>query len=336
MIISRTPFRVSFFGGGTDYPGWFRENGGSVLATTIDKYCYLTCRYLPPFFEHRSRILYSKVEMVRSNAEIEHPAVRAVLAHFKITEGVEIHHDGDLPARTGLGSSSAFAVGLLHGLHTMQHTMPSKMDLALGAIHVEQELLKENVGCQDQVIAAFGGLNRIDFRQNGAISVNPIPVNQERLNAFQDHLLLYFTGFSRIASVIVQEQIARIKDTKAELTRMHRMVDEAVGILTRDGNLEDIGRLLDESWSIKRSLSSKISSPAIDEIYSAAREAGALGGKLLGAGGGGFMLLFARPQDHGKIKQKLDKLMRIPFRFENDGSRIIVYQPDTIHENALA
>lgn len=327
MIITRTPFRVSFFGGGTDYPAWFREHGGAVLATTIDKYCYLTCRWLPPFFDYRSRILYSKVEAVKSNDQIEHPAVRAALAHLGIEDGVEIHHDGDLPARTGLGSSSSFAVGLLHALNTLRHRLPDKMALAQQAIHLEQELLKENVGCQDQVIAAFGGFNRVGFRRDGAIDIEPIPVGPARLAALQDHLMLYFTGFSRIASEIVKEQLTRMGDKKAELTRIREMVDEAVAVLVSKDDLGSLGSLLDEAWRLKRSLSSRISSAAIDEIYDEARRAGALGGKLLGAGGGGFMLLFAKPEAQPAIRERLKKLMRIPFRFENEGSRIIVYQP---------
>ncbi|MBI3296590.1 MAG: kinase [Elusimicrobia bacterium] len=332
MIISRTPFRMSFFGGGTDYPSWYRERGGTVLATTINKYCYITCRYLPPFFGHKSRILYSKVETVASNAEIEHPAVRAILKHLAIEEGVEIHHDGDLPARTGLGSSSSFVVGLLHAMRTLKHQMPEKMALAREAITIEQDVLRENVGCQDQVSAAFGGFNRIDFQPSGKIEVVPIAVSQGRLDDLHGHLLLYFTGFSRIASVIVKEQLERMGDTRSELERMQAMVREATAILTGGGDLASFGTLLDESWRIKRTLSSKISSPAIDEIYDAAKAAGALGGKLLGAGGGGFMLLFAKPEAHVKIKERFKHLMRIPFRFEDDGSRIILYQPDGLHE----
>ncbi len=327
MIISRTPFRMSFFGGGTDYPAWFRENGGCVLSTTINKYCYITCRYLPPFFDYRSRILYSKVETVQDNGDIEHPAVRAILKHLDISQGVEIHHDGDLPARTGLGSSSSFAVGLLHALRAMRHQPRDKMQLAQEAIHIEQEILQENVGCQDQVIAAVGGLNRIDFHPNGKIDVDPVTISPARLCELQEHLLLYFTGFSRIASLIVKEQLNRIQDTKAQLKRMQAMVRESIDILS-GGDLADFGRLLDEGWSLKRTLSSKVSSPFIDEIYENAKACGALGGKLLGAGGGGFMLIFARPQDQPKIKERLKKLMRIPFQIEDDGSRIILYQPD--------
>ena len=330
MIITRTPFRISFFGGGTDYPAWYREHGGAVVSTAIDKYCYITCRYLPPFFDHRSRILYSKVETVDSNSRIEHPAVRGILAHLGIEDGVEIHHDGDLPAQTGLGSSSAFAVGLLHALYALTNKMTTKMDLAKQAIYIEQEVLKEYVGCQDQVITAIGGLQRIDFFPTGDIQATPVPIGQDRIDTLQSHLLLYFTGFSRIGSLIIREQLERMREKIRELSRLRVMVDESLRILTSKGSLDDFGRLLDESWSLKRGLSSKVSSPAIDDIYETAKSAGALGGKLLGAGGGGFMVLFAPPERHACIQKKLGNLLRIPFRFERDGSHIILYQPNSV------
>lgn len=336
MIISRTPFRISFFGGGTDYPVWYKEHGGAVLATTIDKYCYISCRYLPPFFEHKTRVLYSKIENVKSHNDIEHPSVRETLEYMKIENGVEIHHDGDLPARTGLGSSSSFTVGLIHSLFALKQIMPTKMQLAREAIYVEQKLLKENVGCQDQVLTALGGLCRIDFHPVQDIRVTPIIISQKRLEEFQNHLLLYFTGFSRIASEIAKEQVERTKDKKNELLSMFQMVQEAISILTGTSSMTDFGGLLDESWRLKRSLSSKISSPPIDEIYEAARSVGAIGGKLLGAGGGGFMLLFARPEDHPRVKARLKNFLRVPFRFENTGSQIIFYHPDRYMEQDYA
>ena len=332
MIISRTPFRVSLFGGGTDYPGWFHEHGGAVLGTAIDKYCYISCRYLPPFFSHRSRIVYAKVENVASNAEIEHPAVRGVLQYLQMDDGLEIHHDGDLPARSGLGSSSSFTVGLLQTLHALKGMMPTKMQLATSAIHVEQEILKEHVGCQDQIIAAFGGLLRIDFSAqagNGTFHVTPVIMHRQRLQELQDHLLLYFTGFSRIASEIAKEQTARTWENRQALSVMQQMVDEAMTIVTGHGPLTALGELLHESWMLKRNLSAKVSSAAIDEIYEAARRAGAVGGKLLGAGGGGFMLLFAPPAAHPRVRERLKTLLHVPFRFESSGSQIIVYEPDT-------
>ncbi len=328
MIISRTPFRISFFGGGTDYPVWYREHGGAVLATTIDKYCYITARYLPPFFEHKSRIAYSRIEVVKSNDDIQHPAVYGVLKYLKVEEGVEIHHDGDLPARTGLGSSSSFTVGLLHALSALRRTMPTKMELARDAVRVEQEVLREHVGCQDQVMAAHGGFCRVDFHRNDDIHVTPIIISQERLAELRSHLVLYFTGFSRTASEIAKEQIERTKDRRAELTAMHQMVQDGVSILTGRGDLAEFGRLVDEAWRVKRGLTSKISSPFIDDVYAAARGAGAIGGKLLGAGGGGFIMFFARPEDHGRIRKALRALLRVPFGFETMGSQIIFYQPE--------
>ncbi len=328
MIISRTPFRISFFGGGTDYPVWYRENGGAVLATTIDKYCYISCRYLPPFFEHRHRIVYSKVENVRDISEIKHPAVRAVLEYMEIKEGVEVHHDGDLPARTGMGSSSSFTVGLLHSCYALKGIMPSKHQLAREAIHIERDVLKENVGSQDQVLTAIGGFNRIEFTTEEEFIVTPVTITRERLEKLQDHLMLYFTGFSRIASDVAKAQIENTSNKKRELNLMQGMVDEALEILNGGGDIKDFGRLLHEAWMIKRGLSNRITNSHIDEIYEAARSAGAIGGKLLGAGGGGFMLLFARPEDQPFIERRLRGLLRVPFRFERQGSQIVVYEPD--------
>lgn len=328
MIITRTPYRMSFFGGGTDYPAWFRDHGGAVLATTLNKYCYISCRNLPPFFEHRSRIVYSRIENVASNDCIEHPAVRGVLAFLGVDEGVEIHHDGDLPARTGLGSSSAFTVGLLHAVRALRGVMPTKMELARDAIHIEQDILRESVGCQDQVLAAFGGLVRVDFDRDGSIRVNPIVLTHEREDEFQKHLLLFFTGFARTASEIAGEQISRISQLEKELSSLTRLVEEAQAVLCGRADIAEVGRLLHESWMIKRSLTPRIAPQAIDEIYRTARSAGALGGKLMGAGGGGFMMLFALPEDHSRIKAALRGLLEVPFSFDRAGTQIIVYQPD--------
>lgn len=328
MIITRTPFRVSFLGGGTDYPIWYREHGGAVLASTIDKYCYISCRYLPPFFEHKSRIVYSKIENVKSNDEIKHQAVRGVLQYMGVDCGIEIHHDGDLPARAGLGSSSAFTVGLLNAVAALKENRLTKMELTKDSIKIEQEILGEYVGSQDQAMAAHGGFCRVDFSTNHDIQVNPIVMNRERLSEFQNHLLLFFTGFSRTASAIAREQIKKTHERASELKQMYQMVDEGISILTGHSSLDQFGSLLHEGWKLKRSLTPKISSERIDEIYEAAREAGAIGGKLLGAGGGGFMLIFARPEDHPRIKEKLSDLLCVPFGFETMGSQIIFHQPD--------
>ncbi len=327
MIITRTPLRVSFFGGGTDYPAWFRENGGAVLATTIDKYTYLHCRYLPPFFDFRSRIVWSKIEQVQQPSEIAHPAIRGVLEWMKISEGVEIHHHGDLPARTGLGSSSSFSVGLLHALHALRGELVSKRKLAEEAIFVEQQVLQENVGVQDQIQSAFGGLNRIDIRTDGSFEVTPLVVRAERLAGLQKHLLLLYTGLSRTASEIAAEQIATVGSKTAELKAMREMVDQGERILVGTGDLREFGRLLDESWKLKRSLSSKIAPSFVNEIYDTARQAGADGGKLLGAGGGGFMLIFVTPDKRASVLKSLQKLLPVPFQFERSGTQIVLYEP---------
>ena len=326
MIISKTPFRISFFGGGTDYPAWLKEHKGAVLATTINKYCYITCRYLPPFFEHKHRIIYSRMEHVHEIDEIQHVSVRETLKFMKIKDGVEIHHDGDLPARTGLGSSSSFTVGLLHAIYALKGIMPSKLQLAQEAIYIEQELNKENVGCQDQILASLGGFNRIDFSGNNHFSSTRITISSDRLKLFGKHLMLFFTGFSRSASEIAAEQIKNTPHKKKELTTMYQMVDEAIALLNNSRFLE-FGKLLNEAWKIKRSLSNKISSPYIDEIYGTAIKNGAEGGKLLGAGGGGFILFLVAPEKQPGVKAGLKHLLHVPFEFDDMGSQIIFYQP---------
>ncbi|MBI3351123.1 MAG: kinase [Nitrospirae bacterium] len=329
MIISRTPFRVSFFGGGTDYPAWYQLNGGSVIATTIDKYCYISCRYLPPFFEHKYRVVYSKIENVKNISDIEHPAVKAILNEMNCLDGLEIHHDGDLPARSGLGSSSSFTVGLINTIMAMKGQHISKEDVAKQSIYIEQEIIKENVGSQDQISAAYGGFNKIEFRRDGSFEVTPIILNQSRLQALQDHFMLFFTGFSRIASEVAKSKIENFKNRVVELTRMHEMVNEALTILQNKGDsLDEFGKLLHQSWLYKRSLSDKVSTPEIDLIYETAIRAGATGGKILGAGGGGFLLLFVKPELQDKIRKKLKYLIHVPFHFENSGSKIVLYQPN--------
>lgn len=329
MVISRTPFRISFFGGGTDYPAWYKDHPGATLATTIDKYCYLTVGYLPPFFDCNYRIVYSKREMVNKISEIEHPAVRETLRFLGIKKGVSVQHVGDLPARTGIGSSSSFTVGLLHALHAVQGRMVSKKQLAMEAVNVEQNWMKENVGSQDQVITAFGGFNRIEFRDGMNVEVLPLTIEQDKLQFFQKHLLLYFTGFSRLASEVASEQIKNIPRKKRELKDMYQMVGQAASILNADtGSLDRFGRLLHESWKIKRTLSSKITTSRIDEIYEIARRAGAIGGKVLGAGGGGFMLFYVKPEKQAAVKKRLKNLLHVPFKFDDLGSQIIYYRPD--------
>ena len=325
MIISKTPFRISFFGGGTDYPAWYKEYGGAVLSITIDKYCYITARYLPPFFEHKHRIAYSKVETVKYTSDIQHPSVKALLEFCKIDKGIEIHHDGDLPARSGLGSSSSFTVGLLHSLYALKGIMTSRQRLAKEAIHVERDILKENVGSQDQVAVAYGGFNKIVFNEDDEFRVEPITLRKERLLQLQNHLMLIFTGFTRFASEIAGGQINNTRNKKKELNIMRQMVDEAIDILNGDRDILEFGHLLHKAWKFKKSLSNKISNLTIDNFYDNALKAGAIGGKLLGAGGGGFMLLFVPPENHQKVKDALKKLLEVKFSFENEGSQIIYY-----------
>lgn len=328
MIISRTPFRISFFGGGTDYPAWYKEHGGMVLATTIDKYCYINCRYLPQFFEHKHRIVYSKIENVQSIDQINHPSVRAVLKYFKCKEGLEIHHDGDLPARSGLGSSSSFTVGLINAVKALNGKYISKEELAREAINIEQNVIEECVGSQDQISAAFGGFNLIEFMQNDTFQVRPIILKKDRLKELNANLMLFFTGLSRNAPEVAESQIKNFKKREIELTRIKDIVYEAINILESETSISDFGNLLHETWVNKRKLSSKVSNTEIDHIYDTAIKNGAIGGKLLGAGGGGFMLFYVPQELQTIIKEKLRHLVYVPFEFENMGSRIVLYQPD--------
>lgn len=328
MIITKTPFRISFFGGGTDYPVWYKKNGGAVLSTTINKYSYITCRFTPPFFKYKYRMAYSKIEEVNHRRQLDHPSARECLRFLKMNKSVSIQYDCDLPAKSGLGSSSTFTVGLLNALYGLRGEIKTKRQLALNAIHVEQKLIRENVGSQDQTAAAFGGFNRIEFGGSNEITVYPITIGQKKLLDLQNHLIMFFTGFSRTASEVAAEQIRLAPQKSNELNTMKQMVYEAQNILhSKNKKINDFGRLLHESWQIKRSLSSQISNSAIDKIYNAGRQAGALGGKLLGAGGGGFILFFARPEIQPRIKEKLKKYLHVPFSFENSGSQIIYYSP---------
>lgn len=330
MIISRTPFRISFFGGGTDYPAWYRENGGgAVISTSINKFCYITCRYLPPFFDYKYRIRYTQREETQNIEEIKHPVVRECLKFLGIEQGIDMVHASDLPARTGIGSSSSFTVGFLNTLYALKGKMVTKRQLALDAIHFEQNLLKENVGSQDQVIAAFGGFNKIEFGGPQEITVFPITLSDKKLDLLQDQLMLFFTGFSRNASDIAAEQIKNIPEKKKELKIMMEIAEEALKILndTQD-DFDDFGKLLHEAWKVKQSLSSNITNSHIGEIYEAAMNSGALGGKLLGAGGGGFILFFVKPEIQAKVKERLKKILYVPFKFENLGSQIIYYAPN--------
>lgn len=330
MITSKTPFRISFFGGGTDYPAWYLKNGGSVIGGAIDKYCYLICRQLPPFFDHRIRVTYSNIELCKNTSEIQHPSVREVMNFLKIPYGLEIHHVGDLPARTGIGSSSSFTVGLINALSALLGKTVSKKALMESAIHVEQKMIQEAVGSQDQTFAAYGGLNYITFQPSGEIVVKPIIMPKDRLEHFQNHLMLFYTGVSRMASTVATRVVQNFEKKKHELGLFQQFVNDGLGILTSGNDFKDFGKLLDEGWKIKRGLAEGVTTDAIDSIYAKAKQAGALGGKILGAGGGGFLLVFVEPEKRDQVKEALEDFLHVPFRFEFAGSQIVVYEPDEI------
>jgi D-glycero-alpha-D-manno-heptose-7-phosphate kinase len=328
MIICRTPYRISFFGGGTDYPTWYRQHGGAVLATTIDKYCYLSVRHLPPFFEHRYRVVWSKIENAQRVEDITHPAIRETLKYLRYDRGLEIHHDGDLPARSGMGSSSSFLVGFLHAMHALRGRMVAKRDLALESIHVEQNVMGESVGSQDQVLAAHGGLNHVQFLQSGDIVVRPVTILPERQRALCDHIMLFFSGVRRTASEVASSFVPTLQEKERQLNGMRELVERGIQVLGGDGDLAEFGELLHEGWQLKRGLSGAISNQTIDGLYEAARAAGATGGKLLGAGGGGFLCLFVPPERQEEVRQALAHLIHVPFQFESQGTQIVFWDPD--------
>jgi D-glycero-alpha-D-manno-heptose-7-phosphate kinase len=327
MIISRTPVRISFFGGGTDYREYFERKKGAVLGTTIDKYTYISVNRLSDFFEYKVRVGYSKAELVNNVEDIIHPSVRETLKFKKLDGNLDIHIFADLPARTGLGSSSSFTVGFLNALYALEGKVVSKQQLAEEAIYIEQQLIKENVGCQDQVHAAFGGLNIIEFGKAG-IKVRPVVISKEKYDYFNDLLLVFYTGLTRYASEIAKEQIENIRTCNKDdyLERMYRMVFEAEKIIS-DEKPEDIikylGELLHEGWSLKKCLSGRITNNVIDEAYSKAIQAGAYGGKLAGSGGGGFIFVLTPEEKKQSVRKALKGLLEVNFRFENEGSKII-------------
>jgi D-glycero-alpha-D-manno-heptose-7-phosphate kinase len=334
MIICRTPFRISFFGGGTDYPGWYRRHGGAVLAATIDKFCYLTCRYLPPFFEHRFRIVYRNIETCETVQEIEHPSVREVLRYLNVDRGIELHHDGDLPARSGMGSSSAFTVSLLHAVRALRGETATKNQLAKQSIHIEQEVLKETVGSQDQVMAAYGGMRHVKFHRDGEIEIAPVLLAADRMAELKAHLMLIYTGIARTASDVAKSYAGDMEARGRQLRIMKELVDEGIDVLASGTDIRAFGDLLHEAWRAKRSLSAAVSTPEIDRLYARARSAGALGGKLTGAGGGGFLLLFVPPTKQFTVLAALECRIHVPFEFVSGGSQIIFSEPGVDYREA--
>ena len=326
MIICRTPTRISLFGGGTDYPIWYKENGGAVLSATINKYSYITLRRLPKIFDYNFRIRYYKTEEVQSISEIKHPSVRECALNLKVFENFEIVHNADLPAGTGLGSSSTFTVGMLHAFYTLKNYMPTKRELAMKALEIEQQVIGEAVGSQDQVAAAFGGFNKIKFGGDREFEVDPIIMEKSKLQEMQDGLLLCFTGFSRSAPEIARHQIENTPDRNKELSEISDITNEAFTTFNNPSfDFKKLGLLLNEQWRIKRTLTKHISNSSVDEIYDIALKNGAIGGKLLGAGGGGFMLFLADPANHDRIKASLADKYFVDFRFEDTGSKIVYY-----------
>ena len=323
MIISKTPYRISFFGGGSDYPSWYLKNGGAVLSTTINKHIYISCRNLPAYFEHKYRIVWSRIENVKYISQIKHKAVKEMLKYFKIENGLEIHYDGDLPARSGVGSSSAFVVGLMNIFCNIQGKKISKKNLAKKSIIFEQKILNEIVGSQDQVASVYGGFNKIKFKINGDFTVKKINLNKNKMETLNKNLLLVYTGYRRTAHDIAKSYVNKLKGAKEKsILKILSFVEEGEKIL-KNGNLNDFGKLLHESWLEKKGLSSAISNSSIDEIYNIAINNGALGGKLLGAGGGGFFLFYVPYYMKKYFINKFTKFINVPFKFSSQGSEIL-------------
>lgn len=321
MVISKTPFRMSFFGGGTDFEDYYVKYGGSVLSATFDKYCFVTVRDFPPFFEHKNQLTYSQIERFDSPDELSHPLVRETLKYLH-EDGIQISYDADLPARTGIGSSSSFAVGLLNSIHTLRGRFRTQKQLAEQAVYIERTLCKEHGGVQDQIATAYGGFNRIDFTAD-SFTVTPVNINDTRLSELNSNLLLFFSGRSRISGEIAKEQAGKLSDNTKTLHKMKDLVFEGEKILTSNRNLDEFGELLDCSWKMKTTLASNITTDEINSLYETAKKNGAVGGKLLGAGGGGFMLLYVPEKNKARVCNALDKYMYVPFSFENEGSKIL-------------
>lgn len=328
MIITKTPFRMSFFGGGTDMESFFRENGGAVLSTTFDKYCYVNVRHLPRFFDYTSELSYSKTERVTNIEQIQHPAIRNAMKMLDMHE-IRLTYEADLPARSGLGTSSSFAVGMLNAFYALKGKYADKKRLADEAIYLERELCQEAGGWQDQIAASFGGFNRINFNADG-YEVLPLIIAPERKKQLNQNLMMFFTGFTRFSSDVQKENFAGKTDKTAQLKEMLSLVDEAERVLTdKETSLDEFGRLMDHTWKLKRQTGAAVSTDSIDGLYAKGMAAGALGGKLLGAGGGGFLVFYVEPDKQEAVRKAMQELMYIPFEFENGGTRVIHYTPET-------
>lgn len=329
MVITRTPYRLSFFGGGTDYNPWFQENGGLVIAVGLAHYCYITVRHLPPFFSHKSRIVYSKIESVKNRLDIKHPSVRGCLQHLDVDDGLEIHHDGDLPARSGIGSSSSFTVGLLHSLHALRQNMVSQSQLAEEAISVEQNVLKESVGVQDQIMAAHGGFRILELGPGPFWKIRRMILSRDFISSLEKHVLLGFSGISRNAEQNAKNQVKNIKNgvSSQNLRTIFNFAQEALEAFQNQSDFDRIGKILDESWKLKKNLAIGISAEWMDSLYDTAMRNGAFGGKLMGAGGGGFFFFLAPPEKHKQIRDSLSEIkVWVPFKIDESGSQVIFYK----------
>lgn len=329
MIITKTPFRMSFFGGGTDMESFFREHGGAVLSTTFDKYCYVNVRHLPRFFDWSTELTYSKIERASSIDDIEHPAVRNAMKMLDMHE-IRLTYEADLPARSGLGTSSSFAVGMLNAFYALKGKYAAKKRLADEAIYLERILCQEAGGWQDQIAAAFGGMNRIDFNKDGTYDVTPIIIHPDRKKQLNDNLLMFFTGFTRFSSDLQKANQAGYDEKVRQLQQMYALVDDAERVLEdKHSDLDDFGRLLDTTWRLKRQTGGAITTNSIDALYEKGIAAGALGGKLLGAGGGGFLVFYVQPERQAAVKEAMRDLLYVPFQFEDGGTRVIYYTPES-------
>jgi D-glycero-alpha-D-manno-heptose-7-phosphate kinase len=338
MIITRTPFRMSFFGGGTDMPDYFKDHPGAVISTTFDKYCYVNVRHLPQFFEYSTELSYSKIERVTAIDQIQHPAVRNAMELLDMHE-IRLTYEGDLPARSGLGTSSSFAVGMLNAFHALKGHYKSKAQLAEEAIHLERDLCQEAGGWQDQIAASFGGLNRINFSGN-KFEVLPIIISPERKEQLNSNLVMFFTGFTRFSSDVQNDNKAKTEEDREKkietLDKMYHLVDEAENVLEdKSRDLGDFGRLLDTTWRLKKKTGKSVTTSNIDELYEKGIQAGALGGKLLGAGGGGFLVFYVEPKNQESVHEAFKDLLYVPFKFENTGSRVIYFEPESYEKKGI-